>query len=300
MNRLPLVQRGFGIVELMIGLLIGAVLVVLVTDMFIANKAVQNRILSQSRLQENARYAMMFLSNDIHKVGYRENAEEIPQYTFRGYNFELIEAWNGDNDSDDVFARHSAATISIHGTDVNLNDIADDSDILMLTRQTDGTSKDCLGAEAFEDPTASPQVPAVGWLLVSLYYVRISDASEVNSASRFGLYCKPVYINYVGGVVQAVDASRDAGQLVEDVTNLQVLLAQDSDGSGVPNAYVTPSNSTGVTNGVDVVAVDIELTLKGGRTLDLLETVDATTLSRTERSLSLTIGGAVSYRNQAP
>jgi hypothetical protein len=56
----------------------------------------------------------------------------------------------------------------------------------------------------------------------------------------------------------------------------------------------------GVSNGVDVVAVDIKLTVKGGRTLDLLESAGATTLSKSEQSLSLTLGGAVAYRNQAP
>lgn len=287
-------QRGFGIVELMIGLLIGAVLIVLVTEMFNANKAVQNRILSQSRLQENARYAMMFLSSDIRKVGYRVNAEEIPQFVFRGYNFELIEAWNGDDDDDDVFSRQSTTTISVHGSDVNLANVADDSDILMLTRQADATSRDCLGNVVTDFGAAAP-----GWLVLGIYYVAVSDADATNSASRFGLHCKPVYLNYSGGVVSAV-AQRNAGQLVEDVIDLQVLLARDTNASGVPNTYVTPSSSLGVSNNIDVIAVDIDLTLKGGRTLDLLESNTDTTLSEAEQSLLLTFGGVVAYRNQAP
>lgn len=295
----PFVQQGFGIVELMIGLLIGAILVVLVTDMFNANKAIQNRILSQSRLQENARYAMMFLSNDIRKVGYRLNAEDIPQYAFRGYNFELIEAWDGDDDSDDVFARHATTTIAINGSNVNIYDVADDSDVLMLTRQADDTSVDCLGNDVVEDPSAATPVRVPGWLVISIYYVAVSDADSVNNASRFGLHCKPVYVDYSGGEINAVH-SRNAGQLVEDVTNLQVLLARDSDGSGVPNSYITPSSNMGVSNGVDVVAVDLDLTIKGGRTVDLLESNSDTSLSKSEQSLTLTMGGAVAYRNQAP
>ena len=283
-------QRGFGIVELMIGLAIGAVLVVLVTDMFNANKAVQNRILSQSRLQENARFAMMFLSSEIRKVGYRTVAEEIPQYAFRGYDFELIEAWDGDDDDDDVFARHSTTTISIHGVDVNLSFVADDSDVLMLTRQVESDRVNCLGNATAGD----------GSLAVSIYYVRVSNASATNKASRFGLYCKPVDIVYSGGDVVSVNKDLPAAQLVEDVTNMQLLLARDSDGSGVPNSYVTPSSNMGVSNGIDVVAVDVQLTVKGGRTVDLLETNEATTLSMSERALTLTIGGTVAYRSKAP
>jgi Tfp pilus assembly protein PilW len=304
-NAAKLKQKGFGIVELMIGLLIGAILVVLVTDMFNANKAVQNRIMSQSRLQENARFAYMFLSSEIHKVGYRLNPEDIPQYAFRGYDFKLVEAWNGDDDSADVFARHGTTTISVHGTDVNLANVADDSDVLMLTRQSDGTSRDCVDNNVVENPSADPadQIPAVGWLVLSIYYVAVSDAttSDKGSFSRFALHCKPVYLDYVGGVVNTSGTvKRNAAQLVEDVTNLQVLLAQDTNGSGVPNSYITPSATMGVSNGVDVVAVDIKLTVKGGRTLDLLESAGATTLSKSEQSLSLTLGGAVAYRNQAP
>lgn len=305
MNVAKLKQKGFGIVELMVGLLIGAILVVLVTDMFNANKAVQNRIMSQSRLQENARFAYMFLSSEIHKVGYRLNAEDIPQYAFRGYDFKLIEGWNGDDDSADVFARHDTTTISVHGTDVNLANVADDSDVLMLTRQSDGTSRDCVDNNVVINPGADPadQIPAVGWLVLSIYYVAVSDAttSSKGSFSRFALHCKPVYLDYARGEVNTSGTiKRNAAQLVEDVTNLQVLLAQDTDGSGVPNSYITPSATMGVSNGVDVVAVDIKLTVKGGRTLDLLESAGATTLSKSEQSLSLTLGGAVAYRNQAP
>lgn len=67
-------QRGFTLVEILVALAIGALLTVGFVQIFSGSKKtylVQDNL---SRLQENGRFAMDFLSQDIRMAGFRDNA----------------------------------------------------------------------------------------------------------------------------------------------------------------------------------------------------------------------------------
>lgn len=74
-------QRGFTLVEILVALAIGALLTVGFVQIFSGSKKtylVQDNL---SRLQENGRFAMDFLSQDIRMAGFRQNATPANPFT---------------------------------------------------------------------------------------------------------------------------------------------------------------------------------------------------------------------------
>jgi type IV pilus assembly protein PilW len=65
-------QKGMTLIEIMIALLIGAFLLGGVLQIFIGSKQTNRMQENLSRLQENGRFALDFLTNDIRMAGYAE------------------------------------------------------------------------------------------------------------------------------------------------------------------------------------------------------------------------------------
>lgn len=64
-------QRGLSLVEIMVALLLGAVITVGIVQMFTANRTTYQVNMGQARLQENARFAMDFITASMRMAGYR-------------------------------------------------------------------------------------------------------------------------------------------------------------------------------------------------------------------------------------
>jgi len=62
--------RGFSLVELMIALLIGLIIAIGVVQIFSATRATYQLDESLARAQENGRFALEFLSQDVRHAGY--------------------------------------------------------------------------------------------------------------------------------------------------------------------------------------------------------------------------------------
>ena len=63
-------QRGLTLIELLIAMLIGTLLILGATSMFIANKRVYKEVDYQGRLAENARFAMEMMTRDLRMAGF--------------------------------------------------------------------------------------------------------------------------------------------------------------------------------------------------------------------------------------
>lgn len=70
-------QQGLTLMELMIAMLIGVLLLLGITSMFMSNKRVYKEQEYMSRLQENARFALDILLYDIRMAGYTGCSEDI-------------------------------------------------------------------------------------------------------------------------------------------------------------------------------------------------------------------------------
>jgi type IV pilus assembly protein PilW len=71
-------QRGFTLIELMIAMLIGVFLMAGVIQIFLSAKQAYRLQENLSRLQENGRFAMDFLTKDIRMAGYAGCASKMP------------------------------------------------------------------------------------------------------------------------------------------------------------------------------------------------------------------------------
>ncbi len=74
-------QRGFTIVEIMVAMLLGLILMAGVVSLMIGNKRSFNEQTEMSRLQENARFAIEFLTRDIRMAGYVGCSHDITKVT---------------------------------------------------------------------------------------------------------------------------------------------------------------------------------------------------------------------------
>jgi type IV pilus assembly protein PilW len=63
-------EAGFSLVELMVAVTIGLILLAAISSLFVSSKRSYNTQDSLARLQENARFAMHFLTRDIRTAGY--------------------------------------------------------------------------------------------------------------------------------------------------------------------------------------------------------------------------------------
>ena len=63
-------QHGLTLLELLIAMLIGTLLILGATSMFIANKRVYKEVDYQGRLAENARFGMEMMIRDLRMVGF--------------------------------------------------------------------------------------------------------------------------------------------------------------------------------------------------------------------------------------
>ena len=63
-------QQGLTLIELLIAMLIGTLLILGASSMFIANKRVYKEVDYQGRLAENARFAMEMMIRDLRMAGF--------------------------------------------------------------------------------------------------------------------------------------------------------------------------------------------------------------------------------------
>lgn len=78
MLALPRKQAGIGLVEIMVALVIGLVLMAGVFQIFQSNRTTYRVAEAMARVQENGRYAMMFLSRDLRMAGYSGCSRDLP------------------------------------------------------------------------------------------------------------------------------------------------------------------------------------------------------------------------------
>lgn len=74
-------QHGLGLVEIMVSLVIGLILMGGIYQIFQSNRATHRVSEALARVQENGRFAMMFLSRDLRMAGYYGCARDVPLHS---------------------------------------------------------------------------------------------------------------------------------------------------------------------------------------------------------------------------
>ncbi|MBL4743508.1 MAG: PilW family protein [Cycloclasticus sp.] len=264
-------QKGFTLVELMIALVIGLILTAGILQLFVSNKQTYRVTENVSRLQENGRFAMHFLTNDIRMAdfwGCRGQEITIDNNLNADANFDAFStSLGGTNDS----GINGSDTITLKGAFPNAFDTTSISKSpasfqLADSTKLTGTSlillSDCSDGDLIQMTNAAgtftPSVAGGGVL---------GNVTTILRSDYDGTDAKVYQLNFVTYSIQQGFNGQNAlfkstngdtpQELVEGIENMQILYGEDTDADGAAN-YYKPAGSAGL-NMDNVVAVRISL-----------------------------------------
>ena len=297
-NKYQTRQDGLSLIELMIAMLLGILLLLTITSLFITNKRVYKEQESMSRVQENARFALETLIWDIRMAGYTGCSDDVSQ---------VVNHVNGGDDSTSIFSFANA----VEGSENAANWVPSGStdQIGNMVAGTDGISVSYLNPLGISISAPMPQVSAelkvksVGNLKIGdIIALSDCDSADIMELTQIQITGSPVegHLQHnagggappPGNATQALqkkydtDAQvvsfvsrryfigtgayggpslfrRDVGsataqELIEGVEQMQILYGKDTDGDKVADTYVDATN-VGATQWSNVVSVRLSL-----------------------------------------
>ena len=276
-------QRGVTIVELMIGITIGLVVMLFVSNAFLNGVSTQSSQNGLTRLQESGRFALQLFENEISKAGFH-NSYVLPA-TFvgktlgpngtallNGTTVNLVQGVDGGpvNVSANSFGSDSL-TVAFYG----------ENDPSLVTNTPDGHILDCMGNSISRDT-----------LVVETFSV-VTDPNNNNEPS---LGCQITYVAGTAGVVGPGGATVCAAgttckmavvPIIPQVESLQFLYGVDTpvngQSDGVVNWYANAGDLAS-TDWTNVISVRISLVVRSSG----LDKVNAVSQAQTWNHFGIT------------
>jgi type IV pilus assembly protein PilW len=285
-------QRGVGLIEILISITLGLLILVALLKSYDDSKATFRVQDSVSRLQENARYALHFISRDLRMAGYRGCVRDSTVASIKNtlntplaflYDFEkAVQGFEGNTDGTWTPGLDASITSVTAGTDVLVvrgaldngaiirqempNTSADlkvtdnlnpppvaDGDIVMIS--------DCLGSAVFQITNYTVSNGNV------VHNTGDNDPLPGNATKDLGrrypigsqLYKIATTSYFIresgsgsGPALWRKLGAGNAQELIEGVQNMQVQYGLDTDGDMMPNSYVNAAASPNFKNVVSV------------------------------------------------
>lgn len=315
-------QRGFSLVELMVAIVISLFLIGGMIQVYLSNKTTYRFGDALSRLQENGRFALEYLSTEIRMADFwgcanLANVQNNLASTPAGHNFTVggilgVDNPTGTPDSITIngaydrginvqtpymttvsAALHVSQQSGLAIDDVVLVSDCLNGDVFQITNIQQGTGGNS-GKESLAHNSGTGSIGNVSQDLSKTYK---GDATIYQLSSKtFFVQNNPVgvpalYVNDTGNVLELVDG-------VED---MQILYGEDTNvpGDGVPNRYVTAS---AVGDMEAVTAIRIALLLRSGEdnVVDTVQTYtyDGATVTPADRRLRQVYTTTINIRNR--
>lgn len=221
-------QLGVTLIELMIALTLGLLLSGAAVMIYLANKNTYSNVSDNSRMQENARYAMSFLTKAVWKSGWKVEPTHAADNPFR--------KGGGINSLDKVsWDRYALLKVVNNSKKYKKLGNKPNSDLLIVRFQGSGnpadqTMTDCRGTARSDND-----------VVTEVYYVNDDNA----------LICAIV---------------SDAGDLstiplINGVENLQILIGEDDSNKGYAKKYV---NASAVNKWSNIASVQMGILVTSG------------------------------------
>jgi type IV pilus assembly protein PilW len=293
----PRRQRGLSLVELMVAISISLILLTGVVQIFLSSKTTYRLLEATSRVQENGRFAIGFIGEDVRMAGYRGCYRDNPANIEAGINTPASFNWDyatGIQGYDWTGAGWTPglnALIAgqvVNGTDVLITrGLADDGvnlaaastaaqifavDAGNITNGDIMIVSNCSQSSIFQ---VTSQASAAGTVTINHDAGGAWVPGNVNSnlARIYGTDAQAgrlvTNIYYIGTGASGSPAlfrqstqpggAMLAQELADDVENMQVLYGEDTDSDDVANRYVTANNVGNMNN---VVSVRIGLLIR--------------------------------------
>ncbi len=331
-------RQGFTLIEVMIAMLLGGVLLTGVLQIFISTKQTYRLQDNLSRMQENGRFAMDFISRDIRMAGFwgcagtptienklnSDAAFDSFNTVISGDNNDSTndpEIWNG---TDSITLRGASGSgIGLTAPAVNLtapfsvtnNSGLADNDFVVISNCTSGDIfqiTDIPGGNtiahgpgnAGELGNSSTQL---GWGVPPA-----PPAPPATDANFYDTTAQIYKLNFVTYLIGTGSGGRPAlfrhvnggpsQELVEGVENMQILYGEDTDANGTPDYYV-PAGTASLVMG-QVVSIRIEL-LVASRNNNLTSQIvnyfyNGAPITPTDNRLRQVYSSTIAVRNRLP
>ena len=331
-------QRGFSVVELMVGMVIGLILMAGVLQAFSSSRATYLVNEQLARLQENERIAADMIQNDIRQAGYRGCAKEVPFTNTLNSDTEV--QWNFAAPLQGNEASGSTWSPAITGAIVSPRA---DSDILAVRVPVRGAQSVVLSSDMsastdkLQTTAVAPAPFAAGDVVMladcsaaSVFQVTGYNAGEIshdvgaavtgkgpgNASNDLGYAFRTnatimpmeTVIYYVRDNDDGEPSlwrragGADAEEVVEGVESMQVLYGEDTSGDRQVDSYVTANN---VADWENVLSVKVGLLLRSvdefGTTEDsqTYTVLDTTVDPTDDRRQRLVLQTTAALRNRA-
>lgn len=223
--------KGFSLVELMISLALGLFLSLAVIQTYLATVKSDTVIMSNTEIQENARFALQVLEKALQQAGYYSNLEQSRQEFFQNQAAQ----W-----ANTVFTSSDA----IRGFD--------DTETPVTNQPNSASGTD----QVFIRLVSDASVAGIGASWYDCNGVLIPD----NTAIQMGFY-----ISATKGTLicrsEIPGANPDYPPLISNVSDFQLLYGVDSTQDGSVNRYIDAQNVSAASDWDNVRAIKVSLTL---------------------------------------
>ncbi len=289
-----LTQKGLTLVEILVALALSSVILAGITQVYLSTRQTYRTTSELSGLQENGRFAMLFLSKDLRMGGFQGCGNGVGISPFNNVD---IDGNNIADDIGDLFNNDSiilgadnvvvGTTIGgdavITGTDTIRvqfggpcgggligNMTADDADIEISANNTCNLVADqpfmITDCETTDIAVATTVSSGSGTTTIAHATSKnLTDRLSkiyLNDASIYSIRSYTFFIaNNAGGLpalMRRDNSTSTTEELVEGVEDMQILYGEDTDGNNVADYYVA---ANAIVNWANIVGVKVSLLL---------------------------------------
>lgn len=321
-------QNGLTLIEILVAMVIGLFLLAGVMQIFLGSQQSYRLQENLSRMQENGRFAMDFITRDIRMAGstgcveinnIKNMLNSDPNLPFNDFG-EGVSGEDGVNNTPDEITINSMLPSDIFVTkipgssqtfeqlkvaqaaalQVTKNTVLNEKDVVMVTN--------CDKGDIFQ----ITNINSSGENLVH----KTGNATEPgNSTKKFSLaydstaqIYRPNFVTYsiytpTGGTVSLARRLNGANKqaLVENIEDMQILYGEDTKGDNTPNYYVSADQ---VTNMEKVISIRISLLVISPDD-NLVSNITPYTyngveITPTDRRLRQVVSSTIAIRNKLP
>jgi len=272
-------NRGLSLVELMVSLLLGSMLSLAISVVYIQslrNFVAENEM---ARLQDNGRYALLILRRELMLAGFFAGISVGPNMRSTNVSNDCVDVGNWALETvfpldmiDDFDTAAKGALLSVSGVALNClqaNQIASGTDIISVKRTAGNyTVKDGLYHESSKARAGQWYVRShrksgrSSWLYNKSGALPSEDIGAGNSIDYWEYYARIFYIRKYSEViddgvpslcVESLSGGSSLGKmssqcLVEGVEDLQIEFGVDRDFDGAPDTYVSTPGPLDIAN----------------------------------------------------
>jgi len=233
-------QKGFSLIELMIGLVLGLFVIAVVVTVFVQSKRNFTQDEQVARMQENGRYALLLLSREMAHAGFLGGMSAADNVTTAEVFSDTCAAWfNPMEKPVEIVTAATANDQTCFDGEALFSDTR-----VMVVKRTKGKSTTTPLANKLYFRTSGQggtiiKTAAAGttpagfedWeYTVEIYYIK-GDDSDGDGTVLPGLFRKRLIVS--GGAISIADD----GLMVPGIRNFGVQYGVDSSGDGIANQY---------------------------------------------------------------